>query len=82
MLVEFNKKYKSASEKFLKRKIETLKTTKSGQAFKPLESMGAQSGECTEDTTFTLPSHQAAGLTLYVPGGQINPPFRKLLIFL
>ena len=46
------------------RKIEALRETKPGQAFKILKSMGAQPGECMEDTfTFTLPGHQADGLT-------------------
>ena len=63
MAEELKNKYKSAAEKFLRRKIETLKSTKPGQAFKVLKSMGAQPGECTEDRTFTLPTHQAEGLT-------------------
>ena len=61
---EFTKKYKSAAKKFMERKIEALRETKPGQAFKILKSMGAQPGDCLEDTfTFTLPSHQADGLT-------------------
>ena len=55
---EFNEKYKSAAKKFMNRKIGALKETKPGQAFHVLKTMGAQPGECIEDRTFTLTSHQ------------------------
>ena len=61
---EFHLKYKAAAKKFMDHKIKALKETKPGQAFKILKSMGAQAGECSDDTfTFTLPSHQANRLT-------------------
>ena len=43
-------------------KIDALKNSKPGKAFGILKSMGSQPGECKENSTFTLPSHQADGL--------------------
>ena len=47
----------------MKKKIEALKETQPGKAFGILKSMGAQPGDCSDDITFTLPSHQTDGLT-------------------
>ena len=63
LLKEFELKYKAAAEKYLKNKMDTLKEAKPGKAYKVLKSMGAKPGDCTDDTTFTLPSHQQNGLT-------------------
>ena len=73
---EFGLKYKSAAKKFMNRKIQSLKETNPGQAFKILKSMGAQPGECTEDTTFTLPTHQ--GLTNLQSAEKIADFFAKI----
>ena len=60
---EFERKYKTAAQKYMRTKIDALKETKPGKAFGILKSMGAQPGVCDEDTTFTLSSHQTEGLT-------------------
>ena len=59
---EFDQKFKSNAKKFLRKKIDDLKETQPGKVFKVLKSMGAQPGEC-KDETFTLQSHQTDGLT-------------------
>ena len=63
LLSEFDKKYRAAAEKYMRKKIDALKQAKPGKAFKILKSMGAQPGDCTDDQTFTLPSHQSEGLS-------------------
>ena len=63
LLSEFSRKYKRAAEKYMKSKIDALKSTKPGQAFSILKSMGAQPGDCTDNQTFTLPTHQSEGLS-------------------
>ena len=60
---EFEVKYNAAAAKYLQGKMDALKQTKPGKAYAVLKSMGAQPGDCTDDLTFTLPSHQEAGLT-------------------
>ena len=60
---EFEVKYNAAAAKYLKGKMDALKQTKPGKAYSVLKSMGAQPGDCTDDQTFTLPSHQSEGLT-------------------
>ena len=49
----------------MRKNIDTLKNEKPGKAFGVLKSMGAQPGDMMGDKTFTfsLPSHQAEGLT-------------------
>ena len=53
-------KYKQASERYIRSKVEQLKDAQPGKAFGVLKSMGAQPGDCS-DQEFTLPTHQ--GLT-------------------
>ena len=60
---KFSTKYEAAAEKYMRTKIEALKTAQPGKAFGVLKSMGAQPGDCTDDQTFTLPTHQSEGLT-------------------
>ena len=59
---EFDQKYAKAAKKYMNNKIDALKNSKPGKAFGILKSMGSQPGECKENSTFTLPSHQADGL--------------------
>ena len=37
--------------------------SKPGQAYAILKRMGAQPGDCVDTNTFTLPQHEAEGLT-------------------
>ena len=53
----FEDKYKAAAKLYLNTKVNSLKETKPGQAYKILKDMGAQPGDCTDSHTFTLPSH-------------------------
>ena len=63
LLKQYEEKYNAAAQKFMRSKIDGLKEAKPGKAFGILKSMGAQPGDCTDSQTFTLPSHQAEGLT-------------------
>ena len=60
---EFDKKYKIAAEKYMRKKIDALKEVNPGKAYGILKNMGAQPGDATDDHTFTLPSHQKENLT-------------------
>ena len=60
---KFKTKYKAAAEQFMRGKIDSLKETEPGKAFKILKDMGAQPGDCIDNHGFTLPSHQAEKLT-------------------
>ena len=59
----FEAKYKTAAEHYMRQKIDSLKESKPGKAFKILKDMGAQPGDCTDNHGFTLPSHQMEKLT-------------------
>ena len=63
LATKFEAKFCSAAEKFMKNKIEDLKQTKPGQAYKVLKDLGAQPGDCTDNQIFSLPNHQAENLT-------------------
>ena len=54
---EFNEKYNLAALKFVNDKKEELKTTEPGKAYRILRNLGAQPGDCTDSSTFTLPEH-------------------------
>ena len=60
---EFKIKSKTAAQKYLAKNTEALKETNPGQAYRILKKLGAQPGDCTDNHTFTLPSHSAANLT-------------------
>ena len=53
----FDEKYKAAAKLHLRTKVDALKETKPGKAYKILKDMGAQPGDCTDSHTFTLPTH-------------------------
>ena len=59
----FQEKYNSAAEHYMRSKIDALKDTKPGQAFKILKDLGAQPGDCTDSNSFSLPNHQARNLS-------------------
>ena len=48
---EFDAKYKNAAENYMRNKVDSLKETKPGQAYKILKNMGAQPGDCTDDNS-------------------------------
>ena len=57
LATQFETKYKAASQKYMRDKIELLKETKPGKVYGILKSMGAQPGDCEDNHTFTLPNH-------------------------
>ena len=60
---EFGIKNQAAAEKFMNDKVEELKTSEPGKAYKVFKSMGAQPGDCTDGHTFSLPNHQKDNLS-------------------
>ena len=64
LAAEFKQKLDAAAEKFLKNKMDSLKETQPGKAYKILKDMGAQPGDCTDSHTFTLPNHQVENLSV------------------
>jgi hypothetical protein len=60
---QFRAKYKVELEKYLRKNMDTLMESKPGQAYKVLKKMGAQPGDCIDENTFTLPSHENENLT-------------------
>ena len=60
---EFEAKYCKAAKKYMRSKVDNLKESKPGQAYKILKDMGAQPGDCTDSHTFSLPSHQTENLS-------------------
>ena len=54
---EFADKLEKAVENFLRKNVDGLKESNSGEACNILKKMGAQSGECEDQSMFTLPSH-------------------------
>ena len=63
LLKKFQVKYKAAAEKYLKKNTEALKESNPGQAYRIFKKLSAQPGDCTDDNTFSLPSHLTANLT-------------------
>ena len=59
----FETKYKIASEKYLKKNLDSLRDAKPGQAFSVLKRLGSQPGVCLDGSTFTLPEHENESLT-------------------
>ena len=63
LAAEFEEKYKAASQRYLRNKMDELKHTQPGKAFRILKTMGAQPGDCADDNSFHLPCHQELKLT-------------------
>ena len=63
LLKQFQTKYKSEAQKYLNRNTQALKESNPGQAYRILKKLGAHPGDCTDNNTFSLPSHMADGLT-------------------
>ena len=55
---KFSIKYSATAKKYMQDKVQNLKETQPGKAYKLFKSMGAQPGDCTDSNTFTLPNHQ------------------------
>ena len=62
-LKQFQTKYKKAAKRSLKNNTDDLKQSNPGQAYRILKKLGAQSGDSTDNNTFTLPSHLSANLS-------------------
>ena len=60
---QFDDKFKLEAEKYMRKSIDELKETDPGHAYRILKKMGAQPGDCSETNTFTLPNHEAEGLS-------------------
>ena len=63
MSKEFSRKYKAASKSYIRNKVDQLKEAEPGKAFSVLKNMGAMPGDCTDEATFTLPSHLEGNLS-------------------
>ena len=55
---KFDEKYKLEAEKYLKKNMDELMESQPGRAYKILNRMGAQPGDCVDSNTFTLPEHE------------------------
>ena len=60
---KFKVKYKAAAGRYIRNKVDNLKEAQPGRAFGILKSMGAQPGDCSEESTFSLPGHQLLNLS-------------------
>ena len=63
VVTKFDKKYKTATQRFLRNKKEELKIAEQGKAYKILKNMGAQPGDSTDNNSFTLPEHLKENLS-------------------
>ena len=59
----FKTKSEAAAEKYLRKNVDELKQTNPGKAYRIIKQMGAQPGDCSEGTSFTLPNHEGEKLT-------------------
>ena len=71
-------KYKAAAEKYLEKNVVELKDTNPGQAYGILKRMGAQSGDCLDSNTFTLPNHATLNLSDEESAEQIACHFAEI----
>ena len=60
---QFELKYRTAAEKYLNKYLNELKEANPGQVFKFLKRLGPRPGDCSEDNSFTLPTHESESLT-------------------
>ena len=73
---EFKEKLEKAAQNFLRKNVDSLKESNPGQAYNILKKMGAQPGECEEQSSFTLPSH--SDLTPLESAEKIAEHFSKI----
>ena len=59
----YDEKLKKAAQVYLEKNVRSLKEDDPGKAYRCLKKMGAQPGDCSETSTFTLPNHEAEGLS-------------------
>ena len=59
----YDRKYKKAAEVYLERNVRSLKEDDPGRAYQSLKKLGAQPGDCSDEGSFTLISHQLENLT-------------------
>ena len=62
LALEFEAKFKTASKRYIRNKVDDLKDAKPGKAFGVLKAMGAQPGDCQDGLSFSLPNHQQLNL--------------------
>ena len=60
---KFELKYKAASKRYLAKSLESLQTSKPGRAYTVLKNLGAQPGDCTDSSSFSLTSHEQENLS-------------------
>ena len=77
---QFDEKYNAAAKHYLRSKIDALKEAKPGKAFKILKDMGAQPGDCTDNHSFSLPSHQEQNLTPKQAAEEIAEHFPNIVM--
>ena len=75
---EFETKYNKVAEKYINKKVDALKKTEPGKAFRILKTMGAKPGDNIDDGSFTLPSHQKDGLNSKQSAEKIADYFAKI----
>ena len=62
----------------MRKHIDELKETDPGHAYRILKKMGAQPGDCSETNTFTLPNHEAEGLSAEQSAERIAQHFAEI----
>ena len=75
---QFEAKFNLEAEKYMHKNIDELKETDPGHAYRILKRMGAQPGDCSETSTFTLPNHETEGLTAEQSAERMTNHFAKI----
>ena len=60
---EYNRKYLQASKAYMEKSVRSLVQENPGKAYQTLKKLGAQPGDCTDESSFTLSSHLDKNLT-------------------
>ena len=63
MKTEYDRKYLQASKAYMEKSVRSLVQENAGKAYQPLKKLGAQPGDCTDESSFTLSSHLDKNLT-------------------
>ena len=75
---QFDTKFKLEAEKYMRKNIDELKETDPGHAYRILKKMGAQPGDCSETNSFSLPNHEAEGLSAEQSAERIAQHFAEI----